>query len=139
MPPEKPTGHWYRIDQDLGQLPVGDKADAEYPIPSVVVHGALRILVYARIETGQVKTAKHHEFKIFVEDPDTFGEAAFYLVARTYPQSAYGYNSENFWLPMPSNPEYRKLKVERLDAQPVDGSVSSNLKITYADYGADNR
>ncbi len=112
------------VDVLLGELPNNTNGRPEMRrIPTSVPDKAHEILVYAHIATGYVKGGAHR-FRIAVRMQDD-QEAAFYLYAVGQPQSGWGYNSDNVWLPMPKN---RELMLQA-EGEPFFGDWKSEVRI----------
>jgi len=114
---------YHPVNLDLGSLPVGETEQLTYPIPKSIPDTAREILVYVSIATNYVKGGAH-DFKIFV-NADANEENAFYLHAFAFAQQAWSYNSENAWLPMPTD---RTLRAQS-DGKPLFGSWNSQVWI----------
>lgn len=89
---------------------------------------AKEILVYAWIAHGHGPFIEYDEdYKIFVT-PVPEQEAAFYLHIHSYDNMSWAYNSDNMWLPMPSD---RQLKIQAPSNLIITagGRINSGLKI----------
>ncbi len=108
---------WTSCYYPLRDLPKDGKVivcDLSQKVPKEILATADELLVYAWVVSGQsypIDASWH--YKIFVEVGKKKLEAAFYLLAHTYPHQtlAYSINSDNVWLPMPF--DRKTLKVER--------------------------
>lgn len=111
------------VDAVLGELPGGSGERVTRPIPAAIPNTAREILVYAQVATGYVKGGPHR-FRIATRlEGDR--EAAFYLYAVGQPQQSWGYNSDNFWLPMPANREL----ILQAEGEPFFGDWNSEVRI----------
>lgn len=108
---------------DLGPLPSGRAGGITRTIPADIPDDAHEILIYVYIATNYVR-GETHSFKIAVK-PSPSTEAAFYLYAVANTQQEWSYNSDNFWLPMPTD---RKLHLET-SGKPLFGNWTSRVVI----------
>ncbi len=115
--------HYESVNADLGSLPSGRPQKIIKDIPTSIPNEAREILIYAYIATSYVR-GERHSFKISVQ-PSESKEAAFYLYSIANMQQEWSYNSDNFWLPMPTN---RKIFLETTGS-PLFGSWESRVKI----------
>src|SRR6267378_3569816 len=112
---------WTNIDIErkeslVGKLPRDDETwQLSLPDKTIIPGRAREILVYAWVWIGtDTYPQSHWHYKIFVDFVDgnqNKHEAAFYLFANTDPGvkvNSFAINSDNVWLPMPSD---RTLKV----------------------------
>ncbi|MCP5159499.1 MAG: hypothetical protein H6974_04480 [Gammaproteobacteria bacterium] len=119
----EPSANFWAIDIPMGVLPNGGQNHEVRRIPAQVPNKAREILVYAQVATGYVKGGPHR-FRISVRVQGD-REAAFYLYAVGLPQPSWAYNSDNVWLPMPSD---RQL-ILRAEGEPFFGDWSSEVRI----------
>lgn len=111
------------VNADLGSLPSGRPGKIIKDIPDSIPDDAQEILIYAYVATSYVRGGRHN-FKISVKLSES-KEAAYYLYSIANTQREWSYNSDNFWLPMPSNREI----VFETTSSPLFGSWESRVKI----------
>lgn len=92
---------YHPVDITLGTLPSGKPPSITFKIPEAVPDSAREILVYTYVATDFVKGGSL-SFKLAVKT-DSAAEAAFYLHAVTDAQPGWSYNSDNVWLPLPTD------------------------------------
>ncbi len=117
--------YWTVTDIDLGTLPTDTNRTVTYNLPGQIPANATDILVYAFIRTGASNSDIDRQFKIFVQSEGSEIGGMFYLFAHGYSQSAWSYNSENFWLPMPLD---RDLLVQ-MEGPAFNGNHATDLRI----------
>lgn len=116
------TNHNF-VNADLGSLPSGRPEEIAKDIPISIPNEAQEILIYAYVTTSYVRGGRHN-FKISVQLSES-KEVAFYLYSIANTQQEWSYNSDNFWLPMPTN---RKIFLKTMGS-PLFGSWESRVKI----------
>lgn len=115
--------NFHSVNLELGPLPSGKPGSLSYRLPAEIPDSAQEILVYAYIATDLAKGGAHN-FKIAVKT-DGDSEAAFYLYANPDTRPGWSYNSDNMWLPMPTDRELRIYTEET----PLYGNWTSAVKI----------
>lgn len=117
------SANYTPVNVDLGSLPSGRAGGVIRTISADIPDDAHEILIYVYVATNYVR-GETHSFKIAVK-PNPSREAAFYLYAFANTQQDWSYNSDNFWLPMPTD---RKLILETR-GKPLFGNWNSRVKI----------
>jgi hypothetical protein len=87
----------------LGDLPRIAGEPSKYPLPDGIPDTAREILIFAYVRTGSMTNAQEHYYSIYTDKDDQDILGRFVLGLHTYPQNAVSFNSQTFWLPMPSN------------------------------------
>lgn len=99
---------WTPLERiSLGRMPMEVEDLEDYKIPKDIPSAAREILVYAYVRTGVSEDDGDLEFRIFTREGKR--EYSFYMFSHVFPQQAFSYNSQTFWLPMTSE---RRIYVE---------------------------
>ena len=109
---------------DLGELPVKGDKTSFYEIPLIIPDEAKEIQVYTWIATGDCNHNRDVDFAITVND-DGHKDVGMYMHAVGFTQTAWSYNSQSSWLPMPHD---REIRAERKGKE-FDGNVGSKVII----------
>mmetsp|Transcript_54788 Transcript_54788/g.90868 ORF Transcript_54788/g.90868 Transcript_54788/m.90868 type:complete len:217 (+) Transcript_54788:27-677(+) len=88
------------LQVSLGKFKYREKT--EYVIPNDVPDGCKKILLYVTFQSGSSSRDIHPDITISVtaRHNETYTH---HLLAHTYNQDAWSYNSDNFWMPMPKD------------------------------------
>ncbi len=119
-----PRTRWTEINAKLGDLPFTEGRHS-YDIPDSIPNTAAEILVYAHVSTGDANPRSEQHYRIWVE-PRNGQSSAFLLLVNAYDQPAWSYNSDNVWLPLPSD---RHLFAELDEGKTIGGNRRGGLRI----------
>lgn len=128
-----PAPRWTHVNYSLGLLPANFNVEAAFPIPlSVAPKTATEILVYAAVccLPSAPDTAGRYEISVALDRHGS--RASFFLLLKPYAGSQRNANSDNVWLPLPSD---RRLRVQlgaynsRYPATNLSGHILSALRL----------
>lgn len=95
VPPDKDS---------LGDLPRNIGEVHIYPLPDVIPDTTREILIFAYVHSGNMASSNVTDsYEIYTDEHDQDVLGRFVLGFFTYPQDTVSFNSQTFWLPMPSN------------------------------------
>jgi hypothetical protein len=118
------------IRAQLGPLPLAAGGVVEYSLPESVPETSREVLVFVSMATGNNPGSNSSSvFKIWSSDAigEQIGHALFY--AFLYPQPAWAYNSDAFWLPAPEDGLIRVSHISGDARDNPTGSIESQIEI----------
>ena len=96
------AGKWEVVQlTEIGRTNMNSAETFSFAIPDTVPDEASKVLLYASLKSGYAGSMASGHIRIYTKDDET--EYAKYLFQHSYSQVAINTNSDNMWLPMPTD------------------------------------